>query len=187
MEAVNRILRYLKMTPGKGLLYKKNDTRDVEVLSDANWASDVLDRQSTSGYCSYVWGNLVTWKSKKQFVVSRSSAEAELRSLALGICEGIWIQRLLNELGISIEKLIKMFYDNQTAISIAKNLVHHDSMKHIKIDRHFILEKIEKAIVQLVYTPTRSQTTNILTKALSRTNFEELNHKLCMYNIYAPA
>ena len=79
------------MTPGKGLLYKKNDTRDVEVFSDADWAGDVLDRRSTSGYCSYVWGNLMTWKSKKQFVVSRSSAEAELRSLALGICEGTWI------------------------------------------------------------------------------------------------
>ena len=91
MEVVNRILRYLKMTPRKGLLYKKNDTRDVEVLSDANWAGDVLDRRSTSGYCFYVWGNLVTWKNKKQFVVSRSSVEAEFRSLALGICEGIWI------------------------------------------------------------------------------------------------
>ena len=65
MEAVNRILRYLKMTPGKGLLYKKNDTRDVEIFSDADWAGDMLDRRSTSGYCSYVWGNLVTWRSKK--------------------------------------------------------------------------------------------------------------------------
>ena len=65
MEAVNRILRYLKMTSGKGLLYKKNDTRDVEIFSDADWAGDMLDRRSTSGYCSYVWGNLVTWRSKK--------------------------------------------------------------------------------------------------------------------------
>ena len=94
---------------------------------------------------------------------------------------------MLNELGISTKKPIKMFCDNQAAISIAKNLVHHDRTKHIEIDRHFILEKIEKAIVQLVYTLTRSQTTDILTKALSRTNFEELSHKLCMYNIYAPA
>ncbi|RVW80690.1 putative mitochondrial protein [Vitis vinifera] len=84
MEAMNTILKY-EYDPRIGLLYKKNDTRDVEVFSDADWVGDVLDRRSTSGYCSYVWGNLVTWKSKKQFVVSRSSAEAELRSLALGI------------------------------------------------------------------------------------------------------
>ena len=133
METVNRILRYLKMTLGRGLLYKNNDTGDVEVFSDADRTSDVLGRRSTSGYCSYVWGKLVTWRSKKQSVVS-SSVEAEFRSLALGICEGIWIQRLLNELGISTEKLVKMFCDNQVAISIAKNPVHHDRTKHIKID-----------------------------------------------------
>ncbi|RVX23020.1 Retrovirus-related Pol polyprotein from transposon RE1 [Vitis vinifera] len=126
MEAVNRILRYLKMTPGRGLLYKKNDTREVEVFLDADWAGDVSNRRSTSGYSSYVWVNLVTWRSKKQSVVSRSSAEAAFRSLALGIYEGIWMQKLLNELGISTEKPIKMFYDNQAAISIAKNPVHHD-------------------------------------------------------------
>lgn len=129
----------------------------------------------------------MTWRSKKQSVVSRSSAEAEFRALALGICEGMWIQRLLSELEVSSEKPIKMFCDNQAAISIAKNPVHHDRTKHIEIDRHFISEKIEKAIMQLVYTPTRSQTADILTKALPRTNFEELSHKLCMYNIYNSA
>jgi hypothetical protein len=66
MDAVKRILRYLKMTPGRGLLYKKSDSRNVEIYSNADWAGDILDRRSTSGYCSYVWGNLVTWKSKKQ-------------------------------------------------------------------------------------------------------------------------
>lgn len=99
-------------------------------------------------------------------MVSRSSAEADFRSLALGICEGIWIQKLLSELGVTTTKPIKMFYDNQAAISIAKNPVHHDRTKHIEMDQHFILEKIEKAIVQLIYTPTGSQTTDILTKAL---------------------
>lgn len=111
MEAMNRILRYLKMTPGRGLLYKKAHTKDVEVFLDANWTSDVLNRRSISRYCSYIWGNLVTW-SKKQSIVSRSSVEAEFRSLALCICEEIWIQKLLKELGITIEKPIKMFFDN---------------------------------------------------------------------------
>lgn len=63
------------MTPNKGLLYKKSDNRNVEIYSDANWAGDISDKRSTSGYCTYVWGNLVTWRSKKQPVVSRSSAE----------------------------------------------------------------------------------------------------------------
>ena len=89
MEAVFRILVYLKMTPGKGLYFKKTSNRDVEIFSDADWAGSIFDRRSTSGYCTYVWGNLVTWCSKKQLVLSRSSVEAEFRAMALGICEGI--------------------------------------------------------------------------------------------------
>lgn len=89
MEDVFQILMYLNMTPGKGLYFKKTSNRDVEIFYDADWAGSVFDRRSTSGYCTYVWGNLVTWRSKKQSVVSRSSVEAEFRAMALGICAGI--------------------------------------------------------------------------------------------------
>lgn len=78
MEAVFRILRYLKGSPGKGLFFKKNQSRSIEVYTDADYGGSQTDRRSTSGYCTYIWGNLVTWRSKKQAVVSRSSAEAEL-------------------------------------------------------------------------------------------------------------
>ena len=76
LQAVLRILRYLKKTPGLGLFYKKGEDRGLEIYTDADWAGCSDDRRSTSRYCSFVWGNLVTWKSKKQPVVSRSSAEA---------------------------------------------------------------------------------------------------------------
>lgn len=147
-NAVMRILRYLKMNPGSGLLFKRNDNRDIEMYTDADWAGDNTDRRSTSGYCSYVWGNLVTWRSKKQAVVARSSAEAEFRSLSLGICEGMWIQRVLADLKLNNLKPIIMYCDNHAAISIAKNPVQHDRTKHIEIDRHFISEKIENSIVR---------------------------------------
>ena len=80
----------------------------------------------------------MTWRSKKQSVVSRSSAESKFRALVLGICEGMWILRLFRELRIETDNPIYMFCDNQAAISIAKNPVHHDKTKHIEIDRHFI-------------------------------------------------
>ena len=185
MEAVNRILRYLKMTPGKGLYFRKNTRKDIEVFVDADWAGSITDRRSTSGYCTYVWGNLVTWRSKKQPVVSRSSAEAEFRAMALGICEGIWLERLMRELGILTSEPMKVFCDNQSAINIAKNLVHHDRTKHVEIDRHFIKEKIENGTVSLLYTPTSQQIADILTKALPRKNFEDLSTKLGLINIYA--
>ncbi|RVW60295.1 Retrovirus-related Pol polyprotein from transposon RE1 [Vitis vinifera] len=81
MNAVMRILRYLKNAPGKGILFAKNvDHQSIEVYTDADWAGAVDDRRSTSGYFTFVGGNLVTWKSKKQNVVARSSAEAEFRA-----------------------------------------------------------------------------------------------------------
>ncbi|RVW87783.1 Retrovirus-related Pol polyprotein from transposon TNT 1-94 [Vitis vinifera] len=84
MKSVYRILQYLKKSPGRGLYFKKTSSREVEVFTDADWAGSLTDRRSTTGYCSYVWGNLVTWRSKKQSVVARSSAEAEFRAMAHG-------------------------------------------------------------------------------------------------------
>ena len=184
MEAVNRILKYLKKDPEKGLLLKKTVSRSLEVYTDADWAGYPCDRRSTSRYCLYVWGNLVTWRSKKQPVVSRSSAEAEFRALAQGICEGIWLKRLLDELEIPITGPIGMMYDNQSAIAIAKNPVHHDRMKHVEIDRHFISEKIEGHLISLSYVSSQHQVADILTKALFKPNFTEHCSKLGLMSIY---
>ena len=86
-EALYQILRYLKMTPGKGLFFEMSENRSIEAFIDADLVGSIEDRKSTSGYCTKVWGNLVTWRSKQQNVVSRSSAEAEFRALAHGTCE----------------------------------------------------------------------------------------------------
>jgi hypothetical protein len=93
--------------------------------------------------CTYVWGNLVTWRSKKQSVVARRSAEVEIRAMAQGICEGLWIHRVLKELKMTIELTLKLYCENKDTISLADNSVQHDRTKHIEIDRHFIKEKID--------------------------------------------
>ena len=108
-EAVYRILRCLKGTPGKGLLFKKRGHLQIEVYIDADWAGSITDGRSTSGYCSFVGGNLVTWQSKKQNVVARSSAEAEFRAVAHGICEVMWIKRMLEELKASDSLPMKLY------------------------------------------------------------------------------
>ena len=89
-KAVMRILRYLKSSLGKGILFTKNvDYQSVDAYSDVDWAGAIDNRRSTSGYFTFVGGNLVTWRSKKQNVVARSSAEVEFRGMALGICEAL--------------------------------------------------------------------------------------------------
>ncbi|XP_074374435.1 uncharacterized protein LOC141714838 [Apium graveolens] len=123
MDAVIRILRYLKGSPGKGLFFEKGESREIKAYTDADWVGSVVDRRSTSGYCTYVWGNLVTWRSKKQNVVARSSAEAEFRSLANGVSELIWLKLLLKELQVAIKSPMKLYSDNKAAINIAHNPV----------------------------------------------------------------
>ena len=85
LDAVYMILRYLKAAPGKGVMFTKNNHLGVESYTDADWAGCLDDRRSTSGYCTFVGGNLVTWRSKKQPVVALSSAEAEYRAMARGV------------------------------------------------------------------------------------------------------
>ncbi|KAL0539855.1 hypothetical protein IC582_024076 [Cucumis melo] len=153
MEAVKRILRYLKTTPGKGLMFRKTDKKTIEAYTDSDWAGSVVDIKSTSSYCTFVWGNLVTLRSKKQNVVSRSSAEVEYRALSLGICEKIWLQKVLFDLHQKCETPLKLFCDNKAAISIANNLVQHDRTKHFEIDRNFIKERLDSGSICIPYIP----------------------------------
>ncbi|KAE8703466.1 NO-associated protein 1 [Hibiscus syriacus] len=157
-------------TPGHGLMFKKTQDRTVKIFTDFSWAGDLTEKRSTSGYCTFVWGNLTTWRSKKQSVVSRSSTEAEFRALALGICEGILLLKLLKELVTNQEDHFEVLCDNQYAIQIAKNPVQHDRTKHVEIDRHFIADQVNKKTTTLSYIPSEEQVADILTKALPKPN-----------------
>jgi len=123
MNAVHRILRYLKNAPGKGLMYSKNEAPTIEGYTDTDWDGDRSTRRSTLGYFTFVEGNLVTWRSKKQNIVSRLSAEAEFRGITHGLREILWIQRVLRDLGVESAGPMKLFCDNKSAIQIAQNPV----------------------------------------------------------------
>ncbi|KAL4010313.1 hypothetical protein IC575_030164 [Cucumis melo] len=185
MEVVNRILRYLKNTPCKGLMFRKTNRKTIEAYTDSIGVI-FIDRKSTSGYCTFVWGNLVTWRSKKQSVVARSSAEAEYRAMSLGICEEIWLQKVLSDLHQECETPLKLFCDNKAAISIANNPVQHDRTKHVEIDRHFIKERLDSGSICIPYIPSSQQIADVLTKGLLRPHFDLCVSKLGLIDIYLP-
>ncbi|RVW29940.1 Retrovirus-related Pol polyprotein from transposon RE1 [Vitis vinifera] len=136
-------------------------------------------RRSTSGYFTFIGGNLVTWKSKKQNVVARSSAEAEFRGMALRLCETLWLRLLLQDLGYLSRQPIRLFCDNKAACDIAHNPVQHDRTKHVEVDRFFIKGKLDDKIVELLKIRSEDQLADILTK-LSQVkcsqNFRQVGH-----------
>ncbi|RVW82799.1 Copia protein [Vitis vinifera] len=151
-----------------------------------DWVGAVDDRRSTSGYFTFVGGNLVTWKSKKQNVVARSSVEAEFRGMALRLCEALWLRLLLQNLGYLSRQPIRLFCDNKAACDIAHNPVQHDCTKHVEVDGFFIKEKLDDKIVELPKIRSEDQLADILTKAVSSQVFSKFLDKLGMCDIYAP-
>ncbi|KAL5724977.1 hypothetical protein ACHQM5_008176 [Ranunculus cassubicifolius] len=162
------------------------DHQQIEAYTDVDWAGSIEDRRSTSGYFTFVGGNLVTWRSKKQNVVARSSAEAEYRGMALGICEVLWLKHILRDLGHPSRLPMRLYCDNKAARDIAHNPVQHDRTKHVEIDRFFIKEKLEEKIIELPVIKSEDQLADVLTKAVSTQLFSKFIGKLGMCDIYAP-
>ena len=140
-DAVIRILRYIKSTPGQGVLYENKGHTQVVGYTDADWVGSPTYRRSTSGYYVFLGGNVISWKSKKQDVVARSSAKAKYRAMALTTCELIWLKHLLRELRFGKDEQMKLICDNQAALHIASNPVFHKRTKHIEVDCHFIMRR----------------------------------------------
>lgn len=187
LQATHRILQYLKGTPGRGILFRRNKGLALEAYTDADYAGSIVDRRSTSGYCTFLGGNLVTWRSKKQNVVARSSAEAEFRAMAQGVCELLWVKIILEDLKVEWDAPMRLYCNNKSAISIAHNPVQHDRTKHIEIDRHFIKEKLDSGLICTPYVSTQGQLADVLTKWLGSSVFESIVSKLGMENAYSPA
>ena len=137
--------------------------REVWKPSPMYWAGLVSNRRSTMGYCTFLWGNLVTWKSEKNSVVTRSSVEEEFQSIPQGTCELLWLKLILDELKIPFNGPMKLFCDNKATISIVHNPVHYNITKHVEVNHHFIKEKIKQKIISMTFVPTTKQVANVFT------------------------
>ena len=166
-------------------MFSKNDHLNIEGYTDADWVGDILDIKSILGYFTFVGGNLVTWRSKKQKVVALSSAEAEFRGMAKGLCELLWLRRLLTEIDFGPSLEMNLFYDNRAAIDISHNPIQHDHTKHVEVDRHFIRQNLEEKSIWFPFVKLEDQLADILTKVVSSKNFHDSLDKLGMRDIYA--
>jgi histone deacetylase 1/2 len=177
-EAVKRILRYVKGTLDMGLRIRKSPSTDVSIYTDADWAGCVDDRRSTSGYAVYVGPNLVSWSSKKQPTVSRSSTEAEYKALANGAAEAIWVESLLKELGVSQQRAAILWCDNLGATYLTANPVFHARTKHIEIDFHFVRERVASGDLNVRFISTSDQLADMFTKPATRQMLDRFKSNL---------
>ena len=138
---VKRILRYLKGTLPYGITYQKGSF-NLKTFNDADWASDPNDCRSTTGLAVFLDSNPISWTSKKQHIVSRSSMEAEYRALSTSFAKMDWIKQLLQFLRIPLPQTPVPFYDNLSAIALSFNPMQHQRTKHIEIDVHFVRERV---------------------------------------------
>ncbi|EOY27027.1 Cysteine-rich RLK (RECEPTOR-like protein kinase) 8, putative [Theobroma cacao] len=141
-------------------------------------------RKSITGYCVFIGDTLVSWKSKKQAVVARSSAEAEYRSMASTCCELMWLKHLLADFKIDHDDPIDLYSDSQSAIHISKNPVFHEQTEHIEMDCHFIREKVLASTIKPLHISTDLQVVDIFTKALLPKQFYKLLGKMSVHDIH---
>ena len=195
-SGVKRILRYIKGTLEHGLVFSSTDNSSSDNVlvgfSDADWAGDLDTRRSTSGYTFFIGNALVSWSSRKQATVAKSSTEAEYVALSGATQEAIWLRRLVSDVPsqkpsatvINDENLPTLINeDNQGAIDLSKNAKHHERTKHIDIAYHFIRERVATNEVIVKYCNTNDMIADVMTKALPRVKFEKFRSLLGVFKI----
>jgi len=175
---MKRVLRYLAGTQRIGIRLSKVNDLTLTGYSDSDWGGDKSDRKSQTGVLVYLGNTLVSWISRKQVTVARSSTEAEYRALATAVEEMEAIKSLLGELGVTINDPMKLFCDNKGATFVANNPVCHTKLRHVAMDLCFVRERTEAGKVLISHITGNQQRADILTKALKPVSFQELRVNL---------
>jgi hypothetical protein len=178
LALVKRVLRYIKGTLRHGLQLTPSVTDRLVAYTDADWAGCPDTRRSTSGYCVFLGDNLISWSSKRQHTVSRSSAEAEYRAVANAVAEASWLRQLLQELHRPLHSATVVFCDNVSAVYMSTNPIQHQRTKHIEIDLHFVRDRVALGHIRVLHVPSSRQFADIFTKGLASPLFLDFRSSL---------
>jgi hypothetical protein len=178
LDAVRRRLRYIKHTLQCGIFYETKSQLQVYGYTDADWAGNGSYRRSTSGFMFSFGSGAVSWNSKKQPTVALSSTKVEYRSVAIVAYEVVWLQKLLSDLGQSVDAHVVIYCDNISSILLANNPVYHDRTKHIEVHYHFIREKVLAKEIDLIHVSIEDQVVDIFTKALGTNKLKKFRKML---------
>jgi len=185
--AAKKVIRYLKGTADYGLKFAAQESIDMEncivAFSDSDWATDLNDRKSFSGFAVYVGCCLISWKCRKQPTVALSTAEAEYLALTLAASEVLWLRDLLAELGYLQKSASTIFCDNLGTIHIANNDVVTPKVKHIAMRHHFLKENIAAGKIKIEYIPTADNIADFMTKPLEGKQFAKFRKQLMLERV----
>lgn len=166
-ENIGKIFRYIKGSFDKGIIYLKIKS-DLVGYSDASYAEDLIDRRSVSGYVFVKNGGAISWKSKKQPIVTLSSTEAEYVALTKCAQESIWLDKLENDMLERKNNPTIIYEDNTGAISLSDKSAISDRSKHIQVRYHFIRECVKRKDLVINSLATQYMVADILTKCLGK-------------------
>lgn len=180
LKYVRRILRYLKGTLDLGLSLTADTSLALSAFSDADWAGCQMTRRSTTGYCTFLGSNIVSWCAKKQTTVARSSTEAEYRAMAHAAAELTWLGYLLDDLRVPQRNPPILYGDNLSALYLTVNPVLHARSKHIALDYHYVRERVAQGVLITKHIPSTFQLADIFTKSMTKARLAQFRHKLCL-------
>ncbi|KAL8132882.1 hypothetical protein AgCh_008381 [Apium graveolens] len=178
LNAAQHVLRYLKGTLNVGLFYKANISLELIAYCDTDWGTCPFSARSLSGYAIFLGSSLISSKTKKQKTVSKSTAEAEYRSMSYTTSELVWLEGLFIDLKISIPTPINLYCDNIAAKYIAEHQIFQERTKHLHMDCHFVRDFVNSGFIKIFHIRTFLQLADIMTKPLSAGQHKELSLKL---------
>jgi len=180
------VLRYLRATPCHGVLFSTHSDFQLRAFCDSDWGSCPNSLKSVTGYAVMLGSSLISWKSKKQSVVSRSTVEGEYCAMATTCYELTWLLALLRDLNVQPLLPIQLFYDNNVALHIVKNPVFHKRTKYIELDYHYVYDKFKIGQVHPCYVTSRNQLADLFTKVASAGQYAYLPSKLGVVSFTQP-